>query len=144
VLFSTLPSTALPSGPPSSWAVSAIAEAAQELGGALGIAVLGSVLNSTYRNNLELPAGVPAEAASQIRESLGGALEIAATLPGRVGEAVAESARQTFVDSMQLSVVIGAVLLALLAGAVLFALRDVPKVILDDEGHVQDGPATVR
>jgi DHA2 family multidrug resistance protein-like MFS transporter len=129
-------------------AASAIAETAQEMGGALGIAVLGSVLNSTYRNNLELPAGVPAEAAGQIRESLGGALEIAATLPGRLGEVVAESARQTFVDSMQLSVVIGAVMLALLAGAVLFALRDVPKVIpeviLDDEGHVQDGPVPVR
>ena len=53
------------------------------MGGALGIAVLGSVLNGTYRNDLELPAGVPAEAADQIRESLGGALEIAATLPGK-------------------------------------------------------------
>lgn len=106
------------------------------------------MLNGTYRNNLELPAGVPAEAANQIRESLGGALEIAATLPGKVGEAVAESARQTFVDSMQLSLMTGAVLLALLAGAVLFALRGVPKVIpeviLDDEGHVQHEPAPVR
>jgi MFS transporter, DHA2 family, multidrug resistance protein len=126
-------------------AASAIAETAQEMGGALGIAVLGSVLNGTYRNNLELPAGVPAEAANQIRESLGGALEIAAALPGKVGEAVAESARQTFVDSMQLSLTTGAILLALLAGAVLFALRGVPnvipEVILDDEGHVQHEPA---
>ncbi|MFC7646685.1 MFS transporter [Streptosporangium lutulentum] len=128
-------------------AASAISETGFEIGGALGIAVLGTVLNSTYRNNLELPAGVPAEAAAQIRESLGGALEIAATLPGRLGEAVAASARQTFLDSMQMTMVTGAILLAVLAGVVLFALRGVPKVIpeviLDDEGRVQDEPAAV-
>ncbi|OUD00135.1 MFS transporter [Streptosporangium minutum] len=129
-------------------AASAIAETAQEMGGALGIAVLGSVLNGAYRNNLRLPAEVPADAADQIRESLGGALETAAALPARLAETVAETARQTFVDSMQMTVMTGAVLLALLAVAAPAALRGVPKVIaevdLDDQGRAQDGPVAAR
>ncbi|MDP9863956.1 MULTISPECIES: MFS transporter [Streptosporangium] len=129
-------------------AASAIAETGQEMGGALGIAVLGSVLTGAYRADLRLPVEVPAEAAAQIRESLGGALEVAAALPARLAETVAEAARQTFVDSMQTTVTTGAVLLALLAAATLPALRGVPKVISEpapaDGDRTQDGPAALR
>ncbi|GAB2447663.1 MFS transporter [Streptosporangium sandarakinum] len=124
-------------------AASAIAETAQEMGGALGIAVLGSVLNSVYRGRLELPSGVPPEAARQIGESLGGALETAAALPPALAGAVTGAARRTFVTAMQLTVLTAAALLALLAVAVLFALRGVPKVIpevvLDDRGGAHPG-----
>jgi EmrB/QacA subfamily drug resistance transporter len=48
---------------------SAVNDLARELGGALGIAVLGSLLQSTYRSNLHLD-GVPAPLAEQARESL--------------------------------------------------------------------------
>ncbi|GAA3096748.1 MFS transporter [Streptosporangium carneum] len=125
-------------------AASAIAETGQEMGGALGIAVLGTVLNSAYRANLRLPSEVPAPAADQIGESLGGALQTAAALPDQVAGAVVRAARQAFVEGMQTTLVTGAVLLAVLAAAVLVALRGVPKVIpeviLDGEGRVQDGP----
>ncbi|MEV8635512.1 MFS transporter [Streptosporangium sp. NPDC051023] len=125
-------------------AASAIAETGQEIGGALGIAVLGSVLNSAYRDNLRLPSEVPTRAAEQIGESLGGALQTAAALPAEVAETVARAARQAFVEGMQTTLVTGAALLAVLAVAVLLALRGVPpvipEVILDDEGRARDEP----
>ena len=48
---------------------SATNDLARELGGALGIAVLGSVLQSTYRSHLQLD-GVPEPLAEQARSSL--------------------------------------------------------------------------
>ncbi|WP_214106401.1 MFS transporter [Acrocarpospora catenulata] len=119
-------------------AASAIAETAQEVGGSLGIAVLGSVLGALYRQNLTLPPGFPAEA----KESLGATLHAASTLPAQLGDALALTARQTFVDSMRVSMLIGGTLLAVFSVVVLYALRSVPKEIpevdLDDEGRVQD------
>ncbi|GGL18132.1 MFS transporter [Planomonospora parontospora] len=110
-------------------AAAAISETASEMGGALGIAVLGTVLSSAYRGGLELPAGLPAGAAEQVRDTLGGALATAATLPGELAGAVAGAARQAFVDALQTTVLTGAGILAVLAVASLFALRGVPKVL---------------
>ncbi|MFF4988950.1 MFS transporter [Streptosporangium saharense] len=128
-------------------AASAIAETGQEMGGALGIAVLGSVLNGAYRDGLHLPSGVPGQLAGQVGESLGGALEIAATLPAQVAEALVRAARLAFLEGMRTTLVTGAALLAVLAVAVLFALRgvprEIPEVVLDDAGHAEDEPATV-
>ncbi len=122
-------------------ATGAISETAHEMGGALGIAVLGSVLNSTYRNELQLPAGLPAGAENEIRDTLGGALHTAATLPGDLGGAVAGAARQAFVDGLQVTVLTGAGILLALAVTILYALRGVPKVIPEHDEHV-DGPVT--
>lgn len=63
-------------------AASAVSETAYELGAALGIAVLGSIVTGVYRD-FTGPAGTPDAA----HESLGGAVEAAAHLPGPAGEA---------------------------------------------------------
>lgn len=110
-------------------AASAISETATELGGAMGIAILGSVLAASYRSELALPAGVPDALISPIRESLGAALAVAAELPGPVGAAVADVARQAFVDGMQAMLLGCAVLIGALSVTVVFLLRGVPKVI---------------
>ena len=57
-------------------AVSAMSETGSELGGALGIALLGSLGTATYRGWLIniIPDGVPTEAAMAARDTLGGAL----------------------------------------------------------------------
>jgi DHA2 family multidrug resistance protein-like MFS transporter len=102
-------------------AAAAISETAMELGGALGIAVLGSVLTAVYRGSLHLPAGVPADAAHAARESVSGA---AAGGPG-----VADVAYRAFCHSVQVTTLVGAVLIALGAVAALFTLRGVPAVI---------------
>ncbi|MBG0830452.1 MFS transporter [Planomonospora sp. ID67723] len=113
-------------------AAAAISETAHEMGGALGIAVLGTVLNSAYAARLVLPAGLPAGTAEQVRDTLGDALRIAAELPADLAPAVAGAARQAFVESMQATVLTGAGVLLVLAVAALYALRGVPKELSDD------------
>src|SRR5690606_26944523 len=66
-------------------AASAVSETAYELGAALGIAVLGSVVTGVYRG-FTGPAGTPAAA----HESLGGAVEAAGTLPPDTAAAMLE------------------------------------------------------
>jgi len=116
-----------------SGAASAISETATELGGALGMAVLGSVLNAVYRGVLDLPAGVPAPAASAARDSLGGALQAAADLPAALGAQVAAAARDAFVDGMHAALTCSAGLAVLVAAFALITLRNVPKVIPETE-----------
>ena len=98
-------------------AASAISETAYETGSVLGTAVLGSVLNFAYRLHLEIPAGVPDDAREASRETLGGAVDTAGTLPGQLGEALLDSARRAFDSGVLITSLIGVVLM--LAAAVL-------------------------
>ncbi|MEU8342964.1 MFS transporter, DHA2 family, multidrug resistance protein [Actinomadura meyerae] len=116
-----------------SGSASAIAETATELGGALGMAVLGSVLTAVYRNVLDLPGGVPAPAAAAARDSLAAALQAAAHLPSALGAQVATAAREAFVDGMHAALVCSAGFAAAVAVFALVTLRGVPKVIEDAE-----------
>jgi hypothetical protein len=86
---------------------SAMNDLSRELGGALGIAVLGSILQSVYRNHLNV-AGLPNQAAESARSSL--------ALASRLGPSVAQSAQGAFVDGMQYALLGGA---AATAGAAL-------------------------
>jgi DHA2 family multidrug resistance protein-like MFS transporter len=110
-------------------AASAISETATELGGALGMAVLGSVLTAAYRTSLRLPDGLPKGAGDGVRDSIGGALETATTLPVRLAAQVTDAAQHAFVDGMHTALLCSAGLSALTGLAALFALRSVPKVI---------------
>jgi DHA2 family multidrug resistance protein-like MFS transporter len=110
-------------------AASAISETATELGGALGMAVLGSVLTAAYRTSLDLPAGLPAGAVSSARDSIGSALEAASMLSARFAGPVVDAARHAFVTGMHAAVFCSAGLAALTGLAALFTLRSVPKVI---------------
>ncbi|MBP2702803.1 MFS transporter [Microbispora sp. RL4-1S] len=117
-------------------AAGAISETAHELGGALGIAVLGTVLNGAYRDGLRLPAGLPAQVEAPARDTLAGALGAASRLPGDVAEVVTGAARRAFVDAIHVTTLTGAGVLILLAGVALVALRGVPKVMPEyDEPH---------
>ncbi|MER6273011.1 MFS transporter [Streptomyces sp900105755] len=88
---------------------SSLLETAAEFGGALGMAVLGSIGTAVYRH--EMPATAPAGA----RETLGGALAMAARLPGPAGESLTRAAREAFTSGMQGAAIAGAALLALAA-----------------------------
>jgi len=86
-------------------AASGISETAAELGGALGIAVLGSVGVALYRSGIAgaLPQGVPAEAAAAAEDTLGAAAHVAAQLPAPVGGELLTVAREAFVTGMQVT-----------------------------------------
>jgi len=79
-------------------AAAALSETSFELGGALGIAVLGSFGTAIYRGALGaavLP-GVPAAARRAALETLGGAAAVAATLPEGAGAGLLAAARRSF------------------------------------------------
>ncbi len=73
---------------------SAMNDLARELGGALGIAVLGSLLSAAYRSHLSLP-GAPERVTDIARSSLAAA--------SAIGGPVADHARTAFMDGMQLA-----------------------------------------
>lgn len=73
-------------------AASALSTTAPQLGGALGIAVLGTIGALVYRSSLTLPA-VPPDTAATARETLGNAITAADALDARTATALVEAAR---------------------------------------------------
>lgn len=66
-------------------AAAGISETGAEFGGALGIAVLGSIGTAIYRNGVidAIPASIPRAAAGPARDTLGEALSVAQQLQAR-------------------------------------------------------------
>lgn len=91
---------------------SAMNDLSREVGGALGIAVIGSLLTQGYRDNLELPR-VPAEILDKARDSIAGA--------SHAGGQIAAQADVAFASGMQSALLVAsiAVLIAAVAVAVL-------------------------
>ena len=108
-------------------AASGVSETGLEFGGALGIAVLGSIGTAIYRGQVldAVPAGVPPEAAEVARDTLGGAVGVADQLPGPLASSLLEGARDAFTQGLQFSAVIGMVIVLAVAGLVMTFLRDV-------------------
>jgi len=102
-------------------AASGISETGAELGGALGIAILGSIGTAVYRSAVAngLPAGVPSEAATIALDTLGGAVGVAQQLPGPLGVALLDLAREAFVQGLNLAAGISA---AVAIGAAIMAV----------------------
>jgi DHA2 family multidrug resistance protein-like MFS transporter len=125
-------------------AASGINETGVKLGGALGIAVLGSVGVAIYRGALadRLPVGVPAEAAAVARDTLGGAVAVAGELPGQLGASVLQAAREAFVQGMQVSSAIGTVVALGLAILAVVMLRDRPAASPDVQADAGVARAT--
>ena len=106
-------------------AASGISETAAELGGALGIAILGSIGTAVYRSRLgdDLPAGVPAGAAEVVRGTLGGAVGVAQQLPGQAGQDLLNVAREAFVQGLHVAAAISATVAIVAAVITVVALR---------------------
>ena len=105
-------------------AASGISETSSELGGALGIAILGSIGTAVYRGQMTdaVPAAVPGEAAAAARDTLGGAVAAAGQLPDQLGAPLLDAAREAFTQGVQLSFAISAAVaigIAILVAALL-------------------------
>jgi MFS transporter, DHA2 family, multidrug resistance protein len=100
---------------------SAISETGAELGGALGVAVLGSIGTAIYRGGVDgaVPADVPAAAAEAARDTLGGAVGAAEQLPDGVLQAAAEA----FTHGFQVSAGLTAGLALAVAAATAVVMR---------------------
>lgn len=120
--------------------------AALQTGGALGVAVLGSLLASRYQALVAVPlhaAHAPAQAVAAATGSLGGALEVASRVGGEMGAALASLARVAFVNGMDLALVVAAVVVSAAAVVVLVLLPSRPAAHAPDggpEGELTVGP----
>ena len=86
---------------------SALNDLSREVGGATGIAVIGSILTSTYASHVNL-AGLPGQIASEVKASY--------AIASHLGAQAADRAHAAFVSAMQLAMLTA-------AGAVLIARR---------------------
>jgi len=120
-------------------AASGISETAAELGGALGIAVLGSIGVAVYRGQVtdNLASDVPPGAVAAARDTLGAAVGVAAELPARAGEALLGVAREAFVTGMHVTSALAAGIALAIAVVALLVLRSVPAV---EKESVEDEP----
>jgi EmrB/QacA subfamily drug resistance transporter len=91
---------------------SAVNDTTRQIGGALGVAIVGSVMSSMYASKIsDLFAGTPSagSAAEQTaKDSLGGALAIAAKAPPALGNTLSAVAKSAFVDGMHTGVLVAA------------------------------------
>ena len=97
---------------------------ALQVGGALGVAVIGSVLATRYQDHMSAAlAGrhLPGAAAHTILGSLGGALAVAAHAGGAAGALLANAARAAFMSGSEIALAVGAAVA--LGGAVLVIAR---------------------
>jgi DHA2 family multidrug resistance protein-like MFS transporter len=103
----------------------ALSETAAELGGALGIALLGSVVTAIYRaRTADLAASdIPAAAVAAARDTFGAAAEVARTLQPDLGTQLFEIARTAFTVGVQVGTVLSALLAAAAGILALIALR---------------------
>jgi MFS transporter, DHA2 family, multidrug resistance protein len=104
---------------------SAVVETSSEFGGALGIAILGSVGAAIYAHRMldAIPAGLPAEAEAAAGETLGGASVVAAQLPAETGAVLLADARDAFTSGMHGVGMVGAVIMLGAAVLCVVALR---------------------
>ena len=117
-------------------AASGVAETGNELGGALGIALLGSLGTALYRTQMEdaVPGDVAPAAARAARDTLGGAVGVADRLP-----AVAlDAANAAFAQGLHVVAATCAVLMAGMAIATAILLRHVPA---NGEAEPAGGPS---
>jgi EmrB/QacA subfamily drug resistance transporter len=104
---------------------SAVNDTTRQAGGALGVAIIGSVFAATYHRVIEVPAGLPAGARPLVHDSIGAALEAITKfdLPAEVAGVVHDAASSAFFRGMQVAAWVGA---AIVGCAVFVAYRYLP------------------
>ncbi len=89
--------------PAKAGAGSAVNDTTRELGGTLGVAIVGSVMSSAYGSHV-LSAltkdGAPAALTSAAQQSVVAGLRVASHLPGGLREGAAEAVRQAFINGL--------------------------------------------
>jgi DHA2 family multidrug resistance protein-like MFS transporter len=123
-------------------AASGLSETSTELGGALGIAVLGTLATAVYRSQLtaHLPPGIRAADRQTARNTLGGAIDVARRLPARAGHALTATAQHAFRHAVSTAAITSAVIVLVLAVTTVVTLRRAPIVANDLESADEPNP----
>jgi EmrB/QacA subfamily drug resistance transporter len=101
---------------------SAVNDTTRELGGALGIAVLGSIVASAYRRHVDV-SDLPPEVGDAAQESVGAARRVAASLDPAAARALVDHAGTAFTDAVNLAMGVSAVVAVLAAAVLLYTGR---------------------
>ena len=128
---------------------SATSDTSMQVGGALGVAVLGTALNIRFKDTMApllAHQPVPADIKALIEGSLGGALAVAQHLPAHYAEPLTAAARHGFVSGMDLGFTVGAVMLAIAAVvvAVLLPARAQTPPVSEAEAPVHEAAPSVH
>jgi len=112
-------------------AAAAIVETSSEFGGALGMAVLGSIGVAVYRSELAhtAPAALPSTTMAAARNTLGGALSVAEHLPAQLGAQLLSAARIAFthgLDAAALGAAAAMIVAAVLSASFFRGIKVVP------------------
>ena len=103
---------------------SAMNDTTRELGGALGVAVLGAILSATYASNIaETASHFPAQIREGLESSLAVALQVAHQL-GPAAQSVVDAAMTAFMDGMNHAAIVAA---GIIFSAALIALFGLPR-----------------
>ncbi|MDZ4827183.1 MAG: MFS transporter [Actinomycetota bacterium] len=91
---------------------SAVNDTTRQIGGAFGVAIIGSVMASVYGSRVAdslAGLGVEGEPADVAKEGLGQALRVAQEAPGSLGPQIASVARDAFMEGMHRGVLVGSI-----------------------------------
>jgi DHA2 family multidrug resistance protein-like MFS transporter len=127
-LFTLTNDLILEAAPPErAGAASGISETGAELGGALSIAILGSIGTAVYRSEIDggIPAAVPPEEEQAARDTLGGAVAAGDDLPTPLATQLLDAARDAFTQGLQVTALSSAVVAGVTAVLAAVLLRRV-------------------
>jgi len=115
---------------------SAMNDTMRQVGGALGVAVLGSVLSTSYTNHVgTFVSALPQPQSSLVSNSIGAALEVARRIGGANGQFLASSANHAFIDAMNVTLIAaaGVALFGALVSLAFLPAEEVPAGYESDE-----------
>ncbi len=143
-MFSLTTELIVGSAPPErAGAASAISETGAEVGGAVGIAILGSVGTAVYRSAVAagLPPGIPPQIAEAAGNTLGGAAAAAGQLPPELAQALLRVTREAFVHGLHAAAGISALVAVAAAVLAVALLRRLPAGAAGQSERGQERPA---
>lgn len=118
---------------------SAMNDTTRELGGALGIAVLGSLLASQYGSKIvNVVANLPDAAKQAAEQSLAGALQVAQAIGGEQGTAIAGAAKDAWMSGYHFSLTISSLLIFVAACIAFKFLPDHSSDVIPEEGGFEE------
>lgn len=107
-------------------AASALAETSSELGGALGIAILGTLAGTVYRDTMTAnPTPGTGAAGEAAADTVGAAVSVAHRLPDELADPLLQQAFEAYANGFTISAIVGALVLVIAAAAAGLMLRNV-------------------
>jgi DHA2 family multidrug resistance protein-like MFS transporter len=116
---------------------SSMAQIANEAGGSLGVAIMGSIGAAVYVGRLAktAPTGLPGDVAATAQENVASAVTVASGLPKQLGNSLLIAARNSFTDGLNVFATVSVVILIVAAIFITTKLKHVPPTGQEQEAY---------